>query len=99
MELQKVRTENISAAAEKLYQVNAAIDSRFSDVSDGRGILGSNWNSAAGTAAKDRLSQLCKGSEARFAVMENYVTYLRRLVAPGYESAETANTNLSDLFL
>lgn len=99
MALQKVNTDAINQMATAISTTNANLNSAFSDLyTDGKN-MDAHWNSSAGNAATTLMYSLFKGNEARSAVLENYIVFLRQYVTQGYIAAEEQNTKLADQFL
>lgn len=99
MSIQKVNTEAIAAAASAVNAANARINSEFDRVRSAGTAMDNAWNSRAGNAARDLMYELFKGNESRSAVLQNYANTLHQVVTPGYDSSESENTKLADLFL
>ncbi|MDR1210343.1 MAG: hypothetical protein LBK41_08560 [Clostridiales bacterium] len=98
MAKQVVNTDRIASSANRLRAVNNNINNEFRALQDKARQLDSNWKSPAGETAKTTMYQLFKNSEARQAILQNYVNMLEQQVNPGYTSAETVNTKLADKF-
>lgn len=98
MSKQSINLENVSAATLALDKANLNINDAFRAVKTAADRLSNNWSSRAGSQAQSTMYQFVKDSESRFAVLQNYVSFLRDQVNPGYDSAETTNVKLADQF-
>ncbi len=93
-----INTEGIASAAFNLKRINDAIQSDFEKLEKCSKQIDSDWNSPAGNIASAKMYELFKNSEARYAVLQNYISFLEQQVNPNYNSAEEANTSLADQF-
>lgn len=99
MSIQKVDTERICAAASAVALANSNINTAFKTLEKQVSNMENSWQSPACNTAITTFYELCKGNEVRSSVLQNYVTILNQVVAPGHKSAETTNTRLADQFL
>jgi len=98
MAKQEVNTDRIATAATNLRNINNNINSRFSSLKRKAEQLNTNWQSPAGEVARTTMYKLFKYSEARSAVIQNYINMLEQQINPGYINAETTNKLLADKF-
>lgn len=93
-----VDTDKVLMTAAGIKQSNEHIDKEFSDMSRKVSRIEQVWDSPAGSKAATVMYRLFSGSEARHAVLQNYVVALDQLVAPNYQATEEANSTLADQF-
>jgi len=98
MAKQEINTDRVTSAATKLNTANSNINTAFGTLQNKAKQLDSDWNSAAGGIAQTTMYQLFKNSEARSAVLQNYINLLEQLVNPLYIETEAVNTKLADKF-
>lgn len=95
----KVLTDLVMTTANEIGQINSNIKNDFTDVRNAINRLNAEWDGQAATEAMGQFnniaSQFC---DSRYKVMENYVSYLKKQVTPGYENTENANVKLADAF-
>ena len=95
----KVNTANVAAAANKIANYNTAIRNDFSAVEKAIKSLGTAWESVASHNAISSFHSIKDAyHDARYNVVNNYVTFLRQQVDEGYTQTETVNKSLADAF-
>lgn len=95
---QHVDTNAITAAVTALTATDTQINGQLNGLQQRVRNLQKDWNSQAGYAALSRFCDILSGNDARSQVLQNYITVLSALVAPGYQNAVQTNTRLSDLY-
>lgn len=97
----QVNTTAVRNAVTTLNTLNNDMDSSFSSVTKAISNLDSNWDGSAASKAISKFNEMKSnfmGNGGRKAVMKQYIDFLAKAVADDYDSTETANTNLSNLF-
>lgn len=97
MKKQKVNTDGIAAAADRVRTVNRNINTSFETMKRSCQELNC-WKGQAGSKALTLMYQIFKSGDARSAVLENYVNVMEQMVTQGYINAETTNKKLADQF-
>ena len=95
----KMDTAGVVAVANKIADINKAMFDSYEDVNSAFSVLAASWE---GETARSCISKLREGSEeirqARFNVLDNYVDFLEKSVAEGYETVEKNNISLAEKF-
>ncbi len=95
----KINTEEVRAIATEIERINGQLKEQLDLSKKQIDNLGNTWT---GKAADDTRNEF-NGFSAKFFqtyydVIQQYVTFLRRNVAEGYDQTETANASLSEAF-
>ena len=98
MAKQKIDTEKVASAANKLRSANSNINSEFRTLQGKSRQLDSDWKSKAGETARTTMYEIFKSNEERSTVLQNYINMLEQQINPGYIETEDANTTLADQF-
>ena len=94
-----VNTDRIVSTASELSTINAQIRDGFDSVQKAISSLKQTWEGPAASYAINKFQRTIPGGlEARYAVLNDYSTFLLSSVGEGYVQAETVNTSLADLF-
>ena len=93
----KVNTANVAAAANKIANYNTIIKKEFSSVEAAIKSLDSTWVGVASNNAISSFNGIKSAyCDARYDVLDNYVTFLRQQIDAGYTQTEKANKSLAD---
>ena len=93
----EIRTEAAAAAAERLGELNRAMDEQFVQVKKAVERLEQHWDGEASSRAVSKFYEVCHGAVAdRRHVMENYRSFLKGQIAGGYEETESANRSVAE---
>lgn len=95
--MQKVNTDGITAAANRVRIANRNINTNFQTMERSCRELDC-WKGQAGSKALTLMYQIFKNNDARSTVLENYANVLEQMVKQGYINAETTNKKLADQF-
>lgn len=98
MPTQSIDTTIIRSGATMLRSADNKLNSSFSELQRKFRRLERVWKGQAGSRAQTKFYELAKHNTDRSSVVQNYITMLEQVVAPGYESAEKANRTLADNF-
>ena len=98
----KVDTGAVKRAVTALQSINRNIDTDFNSVQSAMNKLNSSWSGSAASKANDKFNTIKKnfiGSNGgRHKVMDSYIKFLSDAVAIDYETTESVNTKLSEMF-
>ena len=95
----KINTDLVSATATKISGLNNEMRAGFNDVQNAIKKLDSAWDGAAATSAMNKFNAIKNAyCDARYNVVNNYVTFLRQQIDAGYVQTEQVNTSLADQF-
>lgn len=95
----KVNTDQIFATANNLKGINDRLRDDFETVESAIRRLNTYWDGSASNNAMEKFNSLKEAyCEARYIVIDNYVTFLQKIVSENYEIIEEANVSLADQF-
>ena len=95
----KVNTAHITATANKIANYNTVIRNEFSSVEAAIKSLNHSWDSVVSNSAISSFHAIKNTyHDARYHVVDNYVTFLRQQVDAGYTQTENTNKSLADAF-
>lgn len=95
----KVDAEQVVATANRIKNYNNQMRDGFSSVQEAITRLDGTWDGSAATNAIRKFNAI-KNSycEARYSVVDNFVSFLHQQVGEGYTQTEAANKSLADQF-
>lgn len=86
-------------AAEKIQRYNNQMHENFSSLQNAITRLDNSWEGSAATAAIKKFNEIKSDfKQARYTVLDNYVSFLLQQVGAGYTQTEEANKSLADQF-
>lgn len=95
----KISTDLVATAANKISSLNNEMRNGFPEVQSAINKLNGAWDGAAATAAMNKFNAIKNAyCDARYDVVNNYVTFLRQQIDAGYTQTENVNTSLADQF-
>lgn len=97
----QVNTNNVRNAVNTLTTLNNGMDKSFNSVTQAMSNLNSSWDGTASSKAMSKFNKMKNdfmGSGGRKAVMHQYIDFLAKVVADDYDTTESANTSLANLF-
>ena len=95
----KINTSAVRAHAERVRTLNKNINCSLDALTGQISALSRDWDGSAAEHAISTYSKLrADYYNNRYAQVDNFVNFLTRNVAGGYESAEKNNRSLSDAF-
>lgn len=98
-----IDTNKVRSTADNISYYNNTIQNNYSTVLDAIKKITYNWEGTAADRAQDkyRVIHRCyyEGSAGtRFDVIESYVSFLKDIVAQGYEKTEATNQKISKAY-
>ena len=90
----RINTDEVRAIASEIERINGQLKEQLEMGKKQIDNLGNTWT---GKAADDTRSEF-NGFAAKYFQIQQYVTFLRRNVAEGYDQTETANSSLAEAF-
>lgn len=95
----QVDTGKVVAGANRISELNHDIDNEFERVEKAIQRLNGRWNSRSSGVVIGKFYSIKNNfKDSRFKVMQDYSNFLKQQVSDGYNTTETANTNLADAF-
>ncbi len=95
----KIDTAVVRTVAENVSRLNGNINHSFDELTRQISALNRDWDGAGADRAMSSFSRLrADYYQNRYAQVQNFVQYLVKNVAGGYEAAEENNRKLSDVF-
>lgn len=95
----KVNTNNVVIAAANIKTINDQIRDGFSDVRKSISRLDSTWDGVVATNTISKFNEIASEfTDARYNVVDNYVSFLLQQVDEGYAQTEEVNKSLADAF-
>lgn len=95
----KLNTDAVRASANTISKYNKQIKDKMDEVQKAMSKLDAAWDGSAATAAMGKFNQIKNAyADNRYAVVDNYVSFLFQQVGEGYEQTETVNKSLADAF-
>lgn len=95
----QVDTGKVVAVANRISELNHDIDNEFERVEKAIQRLNGRWNSRSSGVVIGKFYSIKNNfKDNRFKVMQDYSNFLKQQVSDGYNTTETANTNLADAF-
>jgi hypothetical protein len=95
----KINTDSAITAATHIKTINGQIRDGFSSVQNAITQLDNAWDGSAATNAIGKFNELkTKYPQARYNVVDNFVTFLFQQVGEGYIQTEEANKSLAEAF-
>ena len=95
----KVDTAKVTAAADRMANYNRKMRDEFSSVESAMKSLDAVWESSAASSVMSAFNTIKNTyKEARYDVVDRYVTFLKQQVDPSYTKTENTNKSLSDMF-
>ncbi|MBR2589506.1 MAG: hypothetical protein IKE65_01120 [Clostridia bacterium] len=97
-----INTGAVEVAVRTLSTINRRFDTDFNSAQSSMNSLKATWSSSAANKAIDKFNKMKQtyvGPEGqRSMVMEQYIKFLAEAVDIGYETTESENKKLSELF-
>lgn len=97
-----VDTGVVRDTVRSLQTINKNIDNDFNSVTSAMNKLNGTWSGSAANKANDKFNNIKKKftgpNGGRRKVMDTYIQFLAEAVAMDYETTESVNTKLSDMF-
>lgn len=95
----KVDTAKVKGTASDIAHYNNKISDDFAEVESAIKSLDSSWNSSVASSGISAFHDIKNAYyEARYNVVNNYVSFLHKQVDPSYNQTETKNQSLADAF-
>lgn len=95
----QINTALILAASTDISNENTALRNSYDDIDKVISNLKKNWSGSACDLCCKKAEYIKKQfKETRFAVVEDYVRFLRMQVGEGYETTETVISSAADAF-
>ncbi len=95
----KINTQAVRSTAQQVDRLNKTVNSSLDELTRMISNLNGNWDGSGSEHAIETFGRMrADYYNARFDQVDNFVRYLARNVAGGYESAESNNRRLSDSF-
>jgi len=98
-DLIKVNTEQVLGIATTLSSLNDDLQTQLKEAQTAITNLDSVWTGEAANATKEAINAFAtEYFQSYYDLINQYVEFLKKNVAEGYESTETTNTSLADSF-
>lgn len=95
----KINTDYVVSAATKIKNYNAQIRAELANVQNAISQLNAEWDGSAANSTINKFNEIkSKFSDARYAVVDNYVNFMFQQVGEGYTQTEEVNKSLADAF-
>lgn len=95
----QINTALVLEAADDISAVNLALKSGFDEIDRAISDLKASWSgSACDTCCRKADYLRAQYKDARYAVVEDFVRFLRLQVGEGYDTAETVISSAADAF-
>lgn len=95
----KIDSQSVISLANEMQSINLAIDREYRETMKCFLNMFISWGGKASDSSREVYQTIEKAfSQSRYAVMNNYVRFLKSSVAEGYENVEKVNTGLAENF-
>lgn len=95
----KINTDIAVITATNIKTINGQIRDDFSNVQNAINQLDNSWEGSVASKTISKFNEIkYKFADARYNVVDNYVSFLLRQVSEGYEQTEEVNKSLADEF-
>lgn len=95
----RINTDEVRAIASEIERINGQLKEQLEMGKKQVNNLGNTWTGKAADETKSEFNGFAaKYFQTYYDIIQQYVTFLRRNVAEGYDETENANTSLAEHF-
>ena len=95
----KINSADVIAVSRRINNLNREIKNGMNDVASAMQTLDIYWEGSAATATMNKFNNINSSyNEARFNVVDNFVSFLNEQVGQGYSQTESVNKSLASQF-